>query len=427
MTNKTTVCSSVEASVRGAYHPDRYFIEMNVDPANNAATYAHEYWHYLQNISTLHGIKSFLVTQQLLARFSRTMRRDGTSEGDAKFTSAELDDLRFWSTWRSRYEGERGPREDVSSTVVGVAGKVVTFEVLFLARPKKKDVTLTLGAHAIKESIAHVVHRQVARLIGEPQPHAPEFPYSVLERIAAYLVPEAQLDPMVIAGVGTIALLSRDPGLAVEPLLKDVSEAMRRGEPPSEALVHAAQRLVFPYFQDAARIVIDDDLPDIVRIHRGRVASEKAVDYLCEQKKRGLQRRLEDPIFDIRGFFEPDPDSQVRNLVSLMRDAFVPCGMSFDGKVFSFHPPAGREAELRSSSVPARVPGAAGIHDDARSGRSNPRVRRRELQLPLLLEMHSPGSHYPRRELSSGAVAELLRVRHSVLVHARGRRHRWNR
>jgi hypothetical protein len=96
------VCQSLEASIRGSYHPDRYFIEMNVDPANNTGTYIHEYWHYLQNISTLHGIKSFLVTQQLLARFSCTMRRDGTSAGDVSFSQGELESLKFCA--------RRGPR-----------------------------------------------------------------------------------------------------------------------------------------------------------------------------------------------------------------------------------------------------------------------------------------------------------------------------
>jgi hypothetical protein len=135
---RKSVCQSFEASIRGSYHPDCYFIEMNVDPVNNAATYTHEYWHYLQNISTLHGIKSFLVTQQLLARFSGTMRRDGTSAGDGSFSQAELDSLRFWSSWNSLYEGDRGSRDgDISAKVVAVSGKSIRFDALWLQRKKR--------------------------------------------------------------------------------------------------------------------------------------------------------------------------------------------------------------------------------------------------------------------------------------------------
>jgi len=43
--------------------------------------FVHEY--YLQNISTLHGLKSFEITQQLVPLFTATMNADGTSEGSA--------------------------------------------------------------------------------------------------------------------------------------------------------------------------------------------------------------------------------------------------------------------------------------------------------------------------------------------------------
>ena len=342
-----TLCQSFEASVRGSYHPDRYFIEMNVDPTKNVATYIHEYWHYLQNISTLHGIKSFLVTQQLLARFTRTMKRDGTSEGDDSFSRDELDSLKFWSRWRSQYEGDRGPQDgEISAKVVAISGKSITFEALWLQRKKRKDIAFTLGAHAIKESVAHIVHRTVAQLTSEPLPNAPTFPYTVLELVASHLLPDGQVTPLAIAAIGTVSLLAQDPGLAIKSLLIDLSEDLQRGYPATEALVSTARRVVFPYFEEAARVVIDHDLPDLVRIHQGRVASAKAVEYLCEQKARGLQRRIDDPIFDIRCFFDEDPNSQISQLVALMRDAFIPCGMSFDGKVLTFHAPVQNEAEL---------------------------------------------------------------------------------
>lgn len=223
-----SVCQSLETKVRGAYHPDRYFIEMSVNPADNAATYTHEYWHYLQNITTLHGIKSFLATQQLLARFSATMRKDGTSEGDCDFSEDDLERLGFWSGWRPLYEGDVGPQDaDISAKVVSIAGKATTFDVLWTQRKKQKQITFTLGAHAIKESVAHIVHRRVATLVGEPQPNAPVFPYAVLELVVAHLVPDQQLDPIAVAAIGTLALLCRDPGLAVEPLVKSLSASSR--------------------------------------------------------------------------------------------------------------------------------------------------------------------------------------------------------
>ena len=338
------ICQSLEFGVRGSYHSNRYFIEMNVDPKRHTATYIHEYWHYLQNISTLHGIKSFLVTQQLLAQFSHTMQLDGTSAGDVKFSADELIKLASWTKWTDRYEGDRGPDGDIAAEVVGLAGNSVTFEALWVQKKKRKDVKFKLGAHAINESIAHIVHRHMASLLGETQPNAPAFPYSVLELLASYLVPEA-LDPLVIAAVGTIALQDRDPGLAVPRLLQETFAELQRGKSMSDALDLAAQQLVYPYFAGAATVAIDHDLPEIIRIHQGRT-SDKAVKYLCEQKIRGLRKRLKDLIFDIRCFLNPDQTDHVNLLIAMMRDEFVPCEMSFDGKILSFHPAAEKEGEL---------------------------------------------------------------------------------
>ena len=50
--------------------------------------YIHEYWHYLQNTTTIAGFYSFALSQQLMALFSHTGRSPttGESSGSAALT-----------------------------------------------------------------------------------------------------------------------------------------------------------------------------------------------------------------------------------------------------------------------------------------------------------------------------------------------------
>jgi hypothetical protein len=98
-----------DASTVGLYTPDRYFMvimKAGADGGPDPLVFVHEYWHYLQNISTLHGLKSFEVTQQLVPLFSATMNADGTSRGSDGLSDAQKERIVRFLTYRATLDGE---------------------------------------------------------------------------------------------------------------------------------------------------------------------------------------------------------------------------------------------------------------------------------------------------------------------------------
>src|ERR1019366_2446807 len=87
--------------------------------------FGHEYIHYLDNVSTVAGAMSFLLSQQLLAALSSTMAPDGTSRGSAPASKTLQDGLRQRLELSDFIEGSFDPSpeptEDVRDfDVVGV-------------------------------------------------------------------------------------------------------------------------------------------------------------------------------------------------------------------------------------------------------------------------------------------------------------------
>ena len=68
-----------QANDGGLYSPNRFLIKLDPAlryPGRNAheeAIFAHEYWHYLQNVTTPAGVDSLRIDHALTALFSKTM------------------------------------------------------------------------------------------------------------------------------------------------------------------------------------------------------------------------------------------------------------------------------------------------------------------------------------------------------------------
>lgn len=328
--------SCTEASIQGVYRPDRFVMTVP-DVLEKPLTFVHEYFHYLHNITTVHGVRSFEATQQLLAMFSRTMSLRGVSEGDRLLTPRERDFAAQYARTRRHYEGEIFRETDmhVSGEVIGRTDDRLRFALKWPGVWSQREEEFRLGGRAIKESIAHLIERHVADLMGLDPPRAPEFPYAVLERLFAFLAPGEREQPLTIAALGTLALLTVDAGRAVSKLFEDYTKFRGRGLLVRDALDAVADQVVRTEYQRNADVVTGTDLPSIVEMHRGR-ATEKAVAFLCSESTRALKRRLKDPLFDLRPFLgNYDPEYAMRDLTELFRDV-EPCEVLLDGSVGSY-------------------------------------------------------------------------------------------
>jgi hypothetical protein len=328
---------------------------------------AHEYWHYLQNISTFSGYESFRIDQGLVVLFSKTLIPAGSGEsaGGSVLSEQDRGTVSDLSARILRDAGEKGPPgrvgQPVESRVCSVDGPRVEVEV-----SKRGTVvgaqSFVLGTVVIEESVAWLVESLIAQTpesatnaavamvvaasdasagdvegggpLGAtdfaevqdvPVPEAPEFPYRVLERLAEYIV-GGPVPPSIIAGLGTLALLTDRPGSHLERILRMFAAALNRGYSALAALraVVDCQRAAIQAFVDGT----DSVLAEIETMHHGRGLSEKAARDRVAEYRRALRRRARAPLFDIEIFLTPsdgcDPDGLRAHLGVLFED-FPPC------------------------------------------------------------------------------------------------------
>lgn len=341
-----------DASTVGLYAPNRYFMviakaapEGGPDPL----VFVHEYWHYLQNISTLHGLKSFEITQQLVPLFSATMQKDGTSRGSEHLSKEQKTRIVDFLRYRAVIDGDVGPDHDndIRGEVVEIDDDLVIFETRWPGRHTRGQLDLRLGARAIKESVAHLVESHAATLLGSPGPNAPEFPYSILTRLSAFLT-GLDLHPLSIAALGTLALLTHDPARTFCQAAIAYRMRSRTPEAIDEACLSAiADEFAVPALRESLAIVRTADLPSIKAIHVTHGTSEKAVAFIVDETQRALERRVADPLFDIRNLIRLTPGADpILSLIEMMKTDFVPCDMEFGGHIHSFRPEAEDEHGL---------------------------------------------------------------------------------
>lgn len=305
----------------------------------NAIVFIHEYWHYLQNITTLHGIMSFCSNQHLLSVFSNTLKQDGTSFGSYKLSEELRSKAKEFIEIRKIANGDRGRDHDehILSEVTSIVKNQITFELRWPGNYYRKSETLNLGAHIIKESIAHIVECKVARLLEMPSPKAPEFPYSVLYRIFKFIAKDIDDDSIFIAALGTLALLTLNPGLHIEPLFEEYRNLRKAQKSPSDTLLEISKNKITPFLITIYETLKNEDLNSILNSHRGRGTSEKAVKFIIEQSINGLARRIIDPLFDIRPFIETEKGVEpIEVIIEMAKNEFPPCDLSSNGKILSF-------------------------------------------------------------------------------------------
>lgn len=375
-------------SAEGAYFPDAFSIRIEsdpplIDPASltlrtddpeDFSTMVHEYWHYLQNLSTVAGFGSFELFHDLAARFHQTLVQhgDGRSVGSAPLDAAHQQAVRELTEILDARAGQDCP--------TGIdPQQVESFEVLdavaddYALTRNGHDVPLTrvrlhvrvqaigaaaveadmlFGSTCIEEGIAYEVDRMVAGGgAGSPAgDNAPMFPYFVLRELARFrsTVDIHRIDLIALA---TLATLTTDPAGNFLDLLDDFGTRRTAGETVQQALDGIWQD-VRPHYQQVFDVIAAHDLPSIVTMYQGRGLLQHAAEYIAENCLAVLRRRLADPFFDIRPFTRDRLDRP--SLESLFREV-LPCDT-----IQSF--PGGEHAVARDLLVTFGVPSDRWTH-----------------------------------------------------------------
>lgn len=355
----------------GEYYPDRFFgkipiLKLVPDEQNlrSILVVTHEYFHYLQNISTPYGFFSFVVSQELLVHFSKTMSPDniGVSLGSSLLDFQQQERVAKLISIKTSNDGDDGPypREKESTLrfkVNKLDGRRVYVTMKWQGTYKEEEGVFLLGAHAIKESMSSIIERRIEEKFRETEAELnhertviPDFPYRILEGLMAYICGDISEPPVVTAALGMLSLMTTQPGLEIVSLMKDYSNFRTENNAPIRALQLVAQSRTDKIAEDLKKALID--LEQIENMHDGRGASDKAFRYILSIYQKGLRRRLTEPLFDVEPFL-----SDELSYLELMRELsnltnFVPpCDFMVENgtKFISFVPQVEDECGLSMS------------------------------------------------------------------------------
>jgi hypothetical protein len=319
----------------GAYHPHRFLISFDATvpflKANRTRArryfhlFAHEYFHYWHNLSTISGFKLFAYTQHLLAAFTATLvgKQDSLSVGSAGLAPDQLHHPSELLALAIDLDGEGAPKAeflfnlDVSMVVTGATAdqhqeapwhnarvpnpSMLLALTTILPNGTAHQGQLRLGAYAIEEGIALLVEEHVAGYIGDAKlDPVPDYPYRLLERTIEHIV-GTRPSPFIAAALGTLALLSTFPG-PVLAILADLYKSAL-GELGTEEAALARVVELTDTHRKPEIATTRAGLANLVQMQRGRGLSEGALEHFRRLHDAAMTERERDPFVDLRAVF----------------------------------------------------------------------------------------------------------------------------
>ncbi len=360
----TPVDDNLNSERLGSYKPNRFIVtltcqtpffqinsqeEVESNQDDYLAVYLHEYWHYLQNISTISGIITFILMQELLALFSKTLEvcpsgkisSKGNSGLDADGQQVFANIIKMFTTIQGQMKPAGLRTKLIRDWRIGGIKKEeieLTWNSKKLLRHQLKldliinyldgssdaTVQLTVASGAIQESIAYIIERHLGAqnpsLLVEASPH---FPYTVLEHLVEYIVGN-QNEPLdIIASIGTLSLMSNNPAASLYDFLIDYRDHRHRGFGPTASL-NAILKNMCDQVNEAINILQRGDLFSIEKMHMGRGLAETGAKYIVSVIRKAIQRRKEYPLFDLEFSTKNTPKQVVKSVNKLLRQ-FPPC------------------------------------------------------------------------------------------------------
>lgn len=247
----------------GAYYPDAFSIRiesapplinpttlaMRTDDAEDFSTFVHEYWHYIQNLTTVAGFSSFELFHDLAARFHETLvnNGDGTSVGSAGILGTHGQAVQeLLEIMDEACPAGIDEQEVDAFTIVDVAideyalsrnghqvplGRVRLTMKVQLNDGTETDAGMLFGQLCIEEGIAYEIDRMVAG--GGPgtpaADNAPPFPYLVLRQLAC-AHSDVDVHRIDLIALATLALLTTDPAVNILDMLDDFGARRTAGD-----------------------------------------------------------------------------------------------------------------------------------------------------------------------------------------------------
>lgn len=339
-------------TIQGKYFSDVFLIEFpshvsifnregtqGPKSAADFATFVHEYWHYLLNISTSRGYKDFALWQQLIPVFTHTLNLEesATSKGsDLNFPYRSHMERVLDIFFNYRGEGIQdslgatlidievtGPAliEDPGLTLGGirVPYQRVTIPIIAHGNNQKSVISrYVLGNDAINESVANAVEKMVF----DDGQIPPVDPYLILDRISRFYNKGTSLSKYEIAALGTLSYLSTDAAPSFIYLLEDYL-VLRKNHSIRESLEILQQRFT-PGFHQIYNTLIED-LQNLRSIYHRRQPLDRAIDLITGKYAEYFKLRSTNLLFDLRPFNPDTGKCNLNELEDLLFKIVPPC------------------------------------------------------------------------------------------------------
>lgn len=312
-----------EIYMSGQFHPDLSYMSQK-----DLGTFFHEYVHFLQNVSTLWGIRAAIVINNDLCEFARSFRELPEIHLPYRFNVSEEHELnRRWlicsmGTPHDSFKIDRNIKSTIN--ICGVKGFPVSMHNVMCRFVDINGIEreICLGATIIKESMAAMCQSLV-----DPNADHPDVPYNVVKVLAEHHFPNIANDTRKLICLCFVALYSLDPGCAL------VRELITANQNPSLTcqLIFENALLLDVVQDDRCSSVLstfDDFVEQYKQSLRNILACELSyTGYLLDRIK--LQNKVS-PILDIVN----TPNFTVDSIQKIIDFLGIPFVHQSDGKQF---------------------------------------------------------------------------------------------
>lgn len=303
--------------------------------------HAHEYVHYLHNISTVSGLHLFLIGLYLMGMLVACTDENGHCVGDGALTDEErqwLSCLVAWivalkggQTWGDEGEPKLPP---VKWTFEAPKRKTVQFKsavhvtdmelasVTGKATDAKGNVfpfSIDIGYDLITEGVAYEVDREIRRENGMAErdldQFTPPYPYVAYGELIEYLL-ERSSTPQERIQIGVIALQSTSPGASFVECCEELKKGLASTLSDGTFLTPALR-------EDVCEALFKQSLEPVLAALQGSQSQEWGGNDALALFKEGFRLRIANGLLEFSFLGRPMDKLAFHSLIATMVDCCV--------------------------------------------------------------------------------------------------------
>ena len=200
----------------GSYIPSFLLLNLDFDEGvedlnklseEGKAIIAHEYIHFLQDITTTYGVMNCIHIGDILKTYYHAIKKEDSSTISIPYTIPSNDIAALNTDLNSLYLGSYGEMDllEISKIDSAPNGQIPGYEQVPVVSlfNTLTNRSIEFGVHAIRESQAYMIESELF-----DGPGAPDYPYRAVERLVQYVYPELARSRALLIALCDVALMA---------------------------------------------------------------------------------------------------------------------------------------------------------------------------------------------------------------------------